>query len=163
MSGLAQANVSRNSVGIVPANTVMMQQTAVLPQQQQQNSNNSSGTPSKQRVFTGTVTKVVDTYGFVDEDVFFQMRFFKKKIILNLINLVFSCVKGPHPVLHDRVLVEAVCLPSMPFKWNATRVQVLPMNEGGNSRKRSSNRDDRMSNNYSSVAPPSTPQALITN
>jgi hypothetical protein len=28
----------------------------------------------KQRVFTGTVTKVHDNFGFVDEDVFFQTR-----------------------------------------------------------------------------------------
>ena len=27
----------------------------------------------KQRVFTGTVTKLHDTFGFVDEDVFFQV------------------------------------------------------------------------------------------
>lgn len=31
-------------------------------------------TGTKQRVFTGIVTKVLDTYGFVDEDVFFQLR-----------------------------------------------------------------------------------------
>lgn len=34
----------------------------------------STATGSKQRVFTGIVTKVLDTYGFVDEDVFFQLR-----------------------------------------------------------------------------------------
>ena len=28
--------------------------------------------PAKQRVFTGTVTKLHDNFGFVDEDVFFQ-------------------------------------------------------------------------------------------
>lgn len=32
-------------------------------------------------------------------------------------------------MVNDRVLVEAVCLPNMPFKWNATRIQVLPMND----------------------------------
>lgn len=32
-------------------------------------------TGTKQRVFTGIVTKVLDTYGFVDEDVFFQLRY----------------------------------------------------------------------------------------
>lgn len=34
----------------------------------------STTTGTKQRVFTGIVTKVLDTYGFVDEDVFFQLR-----------------------------------------------------------------------------------------
>ncbi|XP_023715067.1 cell division cycle and apoptosis regulator protein 1 isoform X3 [Cryptotermes secundus] len=66
----------------------------------------------KQRVFTGTVTKVHDNFGFVDEDVFFQTS---------------SCVKGSNPVVGDRVLVEASYNPNMPFKWNATRIQVLPM------------------------------------
>lgn len=32
--------------------------------------------PPKQRVFSGTVTKVHDNFGFVDEDVFFQTRYF---------------------------------------------------------------------------------------
>lgn len=30
--------------------------------------------PQKQRVFTGVVNKLHDTFGFVDEDVFFQLR-----------------------------------------------------------------------------------------
>ena len=38
------------------------------------------------------------------------------------------CVKGSNPVVGDRVLVEASFNPSMPFKWNATRLQVLPIN-----------------------------------
>ncbi|KAK3091306.1 hypothetical protein FSP39_018795 [Pinctada imbricata] len=67
----------------------------------------------KQRVFTGTVTKLHDNFGFVDEDVFFQT----------------SCVKGSLPKVSDRVLVEATYNANMPFKWNATRIQVLP-NQG---------------------------------
>ena len=65
------------------------------------------GQPS-QRVFTGTVTKLHDNFGFVDDDVFFQT----------------STVKGDMPRIHDRVLVEAGYNPNMPFKWNASRVQV---------------------------------------
>lgn len=38
------------------------------------NANNNANVP-KQRVFTGSVTKVQDNFGFVDEDVFFQTRF----------------------------------------------------------------------------------------
>ncbi|XP_022315964.2 cell division cycle and apoptosis regulator protein 1-like isoform X3 [Crassostrea virginica] len=68
----------------------------------------------KQRVFTGTITKLHDNFGFVDEDVFFQT----------------SCVKGSAPKVNDRVLVEASFNANMPFKWNATRIQVLP-NQGG--------------------------------
>jgi len=49
----------------------------------------------------------------VDDDVFFQT----------------SCVKGPQPVVADRVLVEALYNPSMPFKWNASKVQVLNLNQ----------------------------------
>lgn len=32
------------------------------------------GANQKQRVFTGTVTKLHDNFGFVDEDVFFQTK-----------------------------------------------------------------------------------------
>ncbi|KAJ8248542.1 hypothetical protein GJAV_G00243120 [Gymnothorax javanicus] len=64
----------------------------------------------KQRVFTGVVNKLHDTFGFVDEDVFFQL----------------SAVKGKTPQVGDRVLVEAVYNPNMPFKWNAQRIQTLP-------------------------------------
>ena len=63
-----------------------------------------------QRVFTGTVTKLHDSFGFVDDEVFFQT----------------SVCKGQVPKVQDRVLVEASYNPNMPFKWNATRVQVLP-------------------------------------
>ncbi|GCC33932.1 hypothetical protein chiPu_0012403 [Chiloscyllium punctatum] len=66
--------------------------------------------PQKQRVFTGVVTKLHDTFGFVDEDVFFQL----------------SAVKGKAPQVGDRVLVEAAYNPNMPFKWNAQRIQTLP-------------------------------------
>lgn len=75
-----------------------------------------SNSSPKQRVFTGTVTKAHNDFGFVDEDVFFQTS---------------SCVKGSHPVVGDRVLVEASFNSNMPFKWNATRIQVLPTNKGG--------------------------------
>ncbi|XP_062571744.1 cell division cycle and apoptosis regulator protein 1-like isoform X4 [Saccostrea cucullata] len=68
----------------------------------------------KQRVFTGTITKLHDNFGFVDEDVFFQT----------------SCVKGSAPKVNDRVLVEASFNANMPFKWNATRIQVLPNQVG---------------------------------
>ncbi len=35
-------------------------------------------------------------------------------------------VKGVPPKVNDRVLVEASYNANMPFKWNATRIQVLP-------------------------------------
>jgi len=63
----------------------------------------------KQRVFSGTVTKTHENFGFIDDDVFFQT----------------SSVKGTIPQVGDRVLVEASYNGSMPFKWNATRVQVI--------------------------------------
>ncbi|ESO81987.1 hypothetical protein LOTGIDRAFT_51697, partial [Lottia gigantea] len=71
----------------------------------------SAASPAvKQRVFTGTVTKLHDTFGFVDEEIFFQM----------------TSVKGNQPKVGERVLVEASYNASMPFKWNATRIQLLP-------------------------------------
>lgn len=39
---------------------------------------------------------------------------------------VSSAVKGKTPQVGDRVLVEAVYNPNMPFKWNAQRIQTLP-------------------------------------
>ncbi|XP_036148163.1 cell division cycle and apoptosis regulator protein 1 isoform X2 [Monomorium pharaonis] len=121
---------------------------AGVPQQVQQNVPSSS---TKQRVFTGTVTKVHDNFGFVDEDVFFQTS---------------ACVKGSNPVVGDRVLVEASYNPSMPFKWNATRIQVLPMgNNSNNANTQQTNQPNRQqqqqqqqpnrtSSTYNAVPPP---------
>ena len=92
----------------------------ILQQQQQQQQAvvmggaAGAGGPS-QRVFTGTVTKLHDSFGFVDDEVFFQT----------------SVCKGQVPKVNDRVLVEASYNPNMPFKWNATRVQVLPNQSPG--------------------------------
>lgn len=109
---------------------------------QQQNTSNTS---TKQRVFTGTVTKVHDNFGFVDEDVFFQTT---------------ACVKGSNPMVGDRVLVEASYNSNMPFKWNATRIQVLPMTNQSsvrNSNAKSFNSNSNSSggsSGYNAVPPP---------
>lgn len=63
----------------------------------------------KQRVFSGLITKLHENFGFIDEEVIFQS----------------TVVKGTNPQVGDRVLVEASYNGSMPFKWNATRVQVI--------------------------------------
>ncbi|KAK9307660.1 hypothetical protein QLX08_002073 [Tetragonisca angustula] len=120
-----------------------------VPQQVQQNVPSSS---TKQRVFTGTVTQVYDNFGFVDEDVFFQTN---------------ACVKGSNPVVGDRVLVEASYNPSMPFKWSATRIQVLPMGNNNNNtntqqnnqatrqqQQQSQPQQNRTSGTYNAVPPP---------
>lgn len=111
--------------------------TSVNPVQNQQNS-------TKQRVFTGTVTKVHDNFGFVDEDVFFQTT---------------ACVKGSNPQVGDRVLVEASFNPNMPFKWNATRIQVLPTSGNQNlTPNRNANNKNSFnsssSQSYNAVPPP---------
>ncbi|XP_034944335.1 cell division cycle and apoptosis regulator protein 1-like isoform X2 [Chelonus insularis] len=114
-------------------NTNAFQQSVTgVSQQVQQNVPSSS---TKQRVFTGTVTKVHDNFGFVDEDVFFQTS---------------ACVKGSNPIIGDRVLVEASYNPSMPFKWNATRIQVLPMGNSNNNNNNNNNSSSNSSNNASS-------------
>ncbi|XP_076753502.1 cell division cycle and apoptosis regulator protein 1 [Xylocopa sonorina] len=122
---------------------------AGVPQQVQQNVPSSS---TKQRVFTGTVTQVYDNFGFVDEDVFFQTN---------------ACVKGSNPVVGDRVLVEASYNPSMPFKWSATRIQVLPMGSSNSNtnaqqssqtarqqQQQSQPQQSRTSGTYNAVPPP---------
>ncbi|CAD5116392.1 DgyrCDS5286 [Dimorphilus gyrociliatus] len=74
------------------------------------NAQNTVNKPQRDRFFTGTVTKLHDSFGFVDEDVFFQL----------------TVVKGQMVKVGDRVLVEASYNVNMPFKWNASRIQVLP-------------------------------------
>ena len=142
------ATVSYPTPRSLNANAFQQSVTGVQ-QQVQQNVQSSS---AKQRVFTGTVTKVHDNFGFVDEDVFFQTRqvFQRDGRIHTLNDMKFhslpmckgsnkfsfhysACVKGSNPVVGDRVLVEASFNPSMPFKWNATRIQVLPMGNSNNS------------------------------
>nr|XP_057920444.1 cell division cycle and apoptosis regulator protein 1 [Doryrhamphus excisus]XP_057920445.1 cell division cycle and apoptosis regulator protein 1 [Doryrhamphus excisus] len=86
------------------------QQTAQITVSYPTTRANQQQQPQKQRVFTGVVNKLHDTFGFVDEDVFFQL----------------SAVKGKTPQVGDRVLVEAVYNHNLPFKWNAQRIQTLP-------------------------------------
>lgn len=123
-------------------NTAAFQTSQNLPPLSQLSSNNTN---TKQRVFTGTVTKVHDNFGFVDEEVFFQTN---------------ACSKGLNPSVGDRVLVEASYNPSMPFKWNATRIQVLPTSSGNNqqqsNRHSSSNSSSKNYNSsgYNAVPPP---------
>ena len=106
------------------------QQTQPPPQQQGQQQ-------ASQRVFTGTVTKLHDNFGFVDEDVFFQTSVVKGQtprvnvLIAFLFTIPFFLSGVFFFVLQqndfqDRVLVEAAYNANMPFKWNATRIQVLP-------------------------------------
>lgn len=73
-----------------------------------------------------------------------------------------ACVKGSNPIVGDRVLVEASYNPSMPFKWNATRIQVLPMgNNNNNTNTQQTNQANRQqqqvnrpSGTYNAVPPP---------
>lgn len=113
-------------------------QTNNMTQDANMQGGNSS---SKQRVFTGTVTKVHDNFGFVDEDVFFQTS---------------VCANGSNPSVGDRVLVEASFNANMPFKWNATRIQVLPTTGQVTSRHASSHNSKSFSSNnsYNAVPPP---------
>ncbi|XP_018024334.1 cell division cycle and apoptosis regulator protein 1 [Hyalella azteca] len=98
---------STPNMGLGGLSVAVAQSQQQPPQQGQQQ---QAQQPQKQRVFTGTITKLCPDFGFVDDDVFFQT----------------SCVIGQPPVVNDRVLVEATFNPTMPFKWNANRVQVIP-------------------------------------
>jgi len=67
------------------------------------------------------------------------------------------CVKGSNPVVGDRVLVEASYNPNMPFKWNATRIQVLPMTGAATARTQSGltkGFSAATQNSYNAVPPP---------
>ncbi|KAI5644392.1 DBC1 domain-containing protein [Phthorimaea operculella] len=116
-----------------PGNVVAYPTPRAMNSNLYQNSqSNAAPANSEQRVFTGTVTKTHNDFGFVDHDVFYQTS---------------VCAKGIIPKVNDRVLVEASYNPNMPFKWNATRVQVLP--KGG-----PNNKNNPKSNNYNAVPPP---------
>jgi len=105
-----QAMAAMNMAGGGISYPIRQQQSGGFGQQQQ-NIGASNGTPQQQnRVFTGTVTKLHENFGFIDDDVFFSTNH----------------VKGACPKVGDRVLAEAVYNPSMPFKWNATRVTPMP-------------------------------------
>lgn len=119
-----------------PSNNQSLQQ-----QQQQQQSKYSMN----QKNFSGTgiVTKIQNEIGFIDGEVLFHKT---------------ACVRGSSPKLGDQVLVEAAYNQSMPFKWNATRVQVLTAassNNAGNMQQ--------SSKSYSSVPPPRDIPALDQN
>lgn len=101
-----------------------MQQS--VQQQQQQSKYNTN-----QKMFSGTgiVSKIQNDIGFIDDEVLFHKN---------------VCVKGMSPNVGDQVLVEASYNQAMPFKWNATRVQVLTRNNvnspGAGSMQQQSNR-----------------------
>lgn len=94
-----------------PLNTIAFQNQPQAQQTAQMGGQNASKFNPNQRVFSGTghVTKVQNDFGFIDEEVFFHK----------------NVCKGAFPKVGDRVLVEAAYNQNMPFKWNATRVQVL--------------------------------------
>lgn len=94
-----------------PINTIAFQNQPQAQPTAQMSGQNASKFNPNQRVFSGTghVTKVQNDFGFIDEEVFFHK----------------NVCKGAFPKVGDRVLVEAAYNQNMPFKWNATRVQVL--------------------------------------
>lgn len=136
--GMAMGQMPMNQMAqgqMYPGNVVAYPTPRALNPGMYQNSNsNQPSNNAEQRVFTGTVTKTHNDFGFVDHDVFYQTS---------------VCAKGVHPKVNDRVLVEASYNPNMPFKWNATRVQVLPKGQGGLNQK-----SNPKSNNYNAVPPP---------
>ncbi|RWS07592.1 hypothetical protein B4U79_16125 [Dinothrombium tinctorium] len=75
-----------------------------------QTNTNNMHIVGKQRSFTGRVTKFFDDFGFVDDDVFFQL----------------SVVKGGNIHVNDQVYVECQYSEDLPFKWNATKVEIIP-------------------------------------
>ncbi|EFO26987.2 hypothetical protein LOAG_01502 [Loa loa] len=105
MGMINAAAFSQQAVGNMGMNLGMLQTPSqtIRMQAQQQNFQ------QKNRTFSGVVTKMHDNYGFIDDDVFFQV----------------SNVRGALPRTGDRVMVEASYNPTMPFKWNAYRVQLI--------------------------------------
>lgn len=63
-----------------------------------------------QRAYHGTVTKIQGDVGFIDDEIFFH-----KSVVC----------KGSMPKVGEQVFVEASYASNTPFKWNASRVQLL--------------------------------------
>lgn len=63
-----------------------------------------------QRAYHGTVTKIQGDVGFIDDEIFFHK------------SVVF---KGCMPKVGELVFVEASFAANTPFKWNASRVQLM--------------------------------------
>lgn len=116
-----------------PINTIAFQNQPQAQPSAQMSGQNASKFNPNQRVFSGTghVTKVQNDFGFIDEEVFFHK----------------NVCKGAFPKVGDRVLVEAAYNQNMPFKWNATRVQVLQSAASSNVSNSSSSRHTMGYNN----------------
>lgn len=114
-------------------NTIAFQNQPQAQPTAQMSGQNASKFNPNQRVFSGTghVTKVQNDFGFIDEEVFFHK----------------NVCKGAFPKVGDRVLVEAAYNQNMPFKWNATRVQVLQSAASSNVSNSSSSRHTMSYNN----------------
>ena len=70
-----QVQLSQPGIAIPTSLATSQIQTVSYPAPRQQAVQQPGQQQPKQRVFTGTVTKLHDNFGFVDEDVFFQTRF----------------------------------------------------------------------------------------
>jgi hypothetical protein len=91
---------------------MLAQQQQPRPQMMQQQPQRASSPQNKKKSFVGSITKFLEGYGFIDDEVFFQT----------------TVVAGGTPHIGARCMVEAVFNSSMPFHWNATSVQIIPDN-----------------------------------
>lgn len=95
-------------------------QAPVMQQQQQQQPQSlitsqlthSQAQSTTHRMFNGTgvVTKIEKDIGYIDEEIFFHKAICRGSVM---------------PKVGDHVLVETSYSQSMPFKWNATLVQII--------------------------------------
>ena len=104
-----------------------------LSQQPPPNQQSPSNQPPKQRVFTGTVTKVHDNFGFVDEDVFFQMRYilnFCLELCFNVKAIIFNLCSYVNDESFSwllSVLIVLFLLTLILFSVVVSRVQTHPL------------------------------------
>jgi hypothetical protein len=125
----------------VNAIAFQQQQPASQPQSSQiqnnqQSSNSKYNANIKTFSGTGSVTKIQNDIGFIDDEVLFHKNI---------------CVNGV-PKVRDLVLVEATFNAKMPFKWNATRVQILSAHQPASAASSSSSmQQDNKSYNSSAT------------
>lgn len=86
-------------------------QQAQQQQQQQSNLGNQANQTAQVCSKIGLVTKIQNSFGFVDDEIIFHKN---------------VCKGAIPPKIGDRVLVEATFCNNSAFKWNATLVQQVP-------------------------------------
>lgn len=124
------------------------QQTQFQQQMQHQQQQPQQQLPAQVCNKIGTVTKITNQCGFIDDEIVFYKN---------------AC-KGIPPKAGDRVLFEAAYCPNAMFKWSASQVQIVPTSSANNTNNSRNSNSSQLqpqssqtrgqSSGYNAVPPP---------